>query len=271
MLKNEKMRFILKVTVAHMVTYIICGMFFSTVLKYQNIWQSGGFGDHMRDYNSIFIYLGPLFQIVRGLLFGGILLLIPSDFFRQKYGWLKLWIIVAGIGILNTPGPSLGSIEGMIYTTTPLEAYTGCIEIYVQTLWFSWLVCRTKKEKDKSFATRFKYPIIAAGITMVGTSMSGVIIAVIKGVSPMSGAEDPGALLLLLLSSVTVFLITVWYLKKPTNRLLVFLLVCYMANGLFSVIYNYLTASPFQSFFPLFGGLLLTALTWLLIHRKSYK
>lgn len=269
MIKNDKMRFVLRVTVAHIVTYIVCGMFFSTVFRYQDIWQAGGFGDHMRDYDSIFIYLGPLFQIIRGLLFGGILILIPIEFFKQKYGWLKLWIIVAGIGILNTPGPSLGSIEGLIYTTTPLESYTGCIEIYVQTLWFSWLVCRAKKEAGKSLAAKYKYPLIAACITAAGISLSGILIAAIKGVSPMSGAEDFGALLLLLLSAAVVFITTVWYIKKPIKRTIVFLLVCYLSNGVFSVVYNYLTASPFQSLLPLLGSLVFTSLIWILVRPKS--
>jgi hypothetical protein len=35
MFKNDEIRFLLKVTVAHMVTYFNCGALFSTVLNYE--------------------------------------------------------------------------------------------------------------------------------------------------------------------------------------------------------------------------------------------
>ena len=56
MLRNESFRFMLKVTVAHIVTYIICGVLFSTVLNYATVWQTGMFKEGistMRDYNSL--------------------------------------------------------------------------------------------------------------------------------------------------------------------------------------------------------------------------
>jgi len=271
MIKKDKIRFVLKVTAAHVITYIICGIFFSTVLNYEELWQSGALGDQQRDYNSIFVSLGPFLQVIRGLLFGGILLQIPKEFFQQKYGWLKLWMVVAGIGILNTPGSMPGSIEGFIYASFPLEAYKTCFEIFTQTLWFSWLVCRTEKEKSLAakMAVNYKYPLIAAGITVVGISLSGFLIAALKGIDITGGTQDPGALLLMVLSSVIMFLITIWYLKKPAIRLIAFLFVCYLMNGVHTIIYNYLTASPFQSLLPLLTALVITFLIWLLIRRES--
>ena len=271
MIKNDKIRFVLKVTVAHIVTYIICGIFFSSVMNYRDLWQSGVFGSNMRDYDSVFIYLGPAFQFIRGFLFGGILLLIPNELYRQKHSWVKLWIIIAGIGIINTPGPSIGSIEGMIYTTVPLNAYTGTLEIFTQTLWFSWWVCRQKKENNKSLKSRYLYSLIAAIISVVGISVSGVIIAVLSGADFKGGAQDPGALPLLLLSAVTVFLITAWYQKKPSTRLIVFLLACYMMNGVHTYFYNIFTESRFSSPLTFFTSLVLTILIWLLVRPKRMR
>jgi len=267
MLKNEKMRFVIKVAVAHIATYIICGIFFSQIFNYEENWQAGVFGSQMRDYNSIIIFFGPFFQIIRGLLFGGILLLIPRDFFSQKLSWLKLWAVIAGIGIINTPGPGLGSIEGVIYTVVPLKAYVGCVEIFVQTLWFSWLVCRQKS--DNGFFKKYKYPLIAAVISLFGISISGILIALIKQVDPMTGAQDPYAILILLFSALTAFAVAVWYVKKPSGRIFIFLAVSFLANGIYPMIYNYVTSSVYQSLLPVLMSLILTFLSWLFICRKN--
>jgi hypothetical protein len=231
----------------------------------------------MRDYNSILIALGPWFQIFRGLLFGGILLLIPSEFFMQKFSWLKLWAVVAGIGIINTPGPGLGSIEGLIYTTIPLKSYLGCIEVFIQTLWFSWWVCRQKKDNKISLFTKMKFPLIASAICLFGISLSGLLIGALKGLDPMTGAQDPYAMLVVLLSAVIVFIITIWYLKKMlsgqhngsfTVNTAIYLSVCFLANGIFALIYNLAFKTQFQSPLTVLFAVFLTFLNWLFICRK---
>lgn len=63
--RKEKRKFFIKVTVVHVVTYIIFGMLFSQIFSYQSSLSSAG----MRDMNSLIVGLAPLFQIVRGLLF----------------------------------------------------------------------------------------------------------------------------------------------------------------------------------------------------------
>ena len=265
---KEKIKFLLKVTFAHIGTYIICGMFFSYIFNYEELWQSGIFGSQMRDYHSqIIAYVGMAAQLVRGLLFGFILLLIPREFFLKKLSWLKLWIIIAGIGIINTPGPGLGSIEGLIYTEYSLKAYIGIIEIFVQTLLFSILVCLKETSKLNVFLKKYKHPLIAAFIAILGISLSGILIAMLKGVKPLEGAGDPFAMLILLVSAIITFFITLWYTKKRGKRTFVFLPVCYISCGPLAVIYNYATNGPFQSLIPLGTALVLTLLTWLLVRK----
>ena len=268
MIKNENTRFILRVTVAHMVTYFICGAIFSMILNYEDVFNnSGGF---LREYGSIWITIGPFLQIFRGLLFGGILLLLPKAFFEQKYAWLKLWIVVAGIGIINTPGPGGGSIEGIIYTTSPWQAHTiYTIEIYIQTLLFALWVCHKKKEKSGSVLEKLKYPLAAAGITVFGTGIFGVIISAIQGTAPAAGGPDPGAMITLLLMAVMVFLVVLWYRHKPDRSSVVFLIVCYLANALPTIVYNLILDSSFRSPDSLFTAIVPTFLIWLLARRKS--
>ena len=276
MMKAENRRFLVKVTIAHMVTYFVCGVFFSLALNYEGVWQSGVFdsnGTAMRDYNSVWIYMGPFLQIFRGLLFGGILLLIPKEFYTQRFAWLKLWIIVAGIGIINTPGPGGGSIEGIIYTTAPWQMYTiYSIEIYVQTLWFSWWVCRRKKEGGGALAARLKYPLIACGLTVLATSLAGVIVAATNGADPMEGAKDPGAMAVLFLMAVMAFLSALWYRQKPEKgRFAAFILAYYLISVLPIIVYNLLTESVFRSPIPLLTALVPTFVIWLIFRRISQK
>ena len=275
MLKNEKTRFLVKVTFAHMVTYIVCGILFSTVLNYESAWQTGMFeygGTTMRDYNSIWISAGPFLQVFRGLLFGAILLLIPKEFYSQKYAWLKLWIIVAGIGIINTPGPGNGSIEGVIYTTAPWQAHTVySIEIYVQTLWFSWWVCRQKKPGAGSFAAKLKHPLTAAAITVFLTSLFGVLVAVMKGIDPAVGGQDIGAMMILLLMAALMFLFVFLYRRQPENHTVVFLCVCYLINALPTTVYNILTGSPLLSPVSLMTATIPAFLIWLICGRNSHR
>lgn len=144
---KEKRNFILKVTIAHVLTYIVCGMVFSQIFGYQNSLSDAG----MRDMNSIIVGLAPLFQIIRGLLFAIVLWMIRDVFMNKKYGWLKLWIILIILGIFNTPGTAPGSIEGFIYllpSNEPLSLQIGgMMEILIQTLIFS-IIVTFKRKKD---------------------------------------------------------------------------------------------------------------------------
>ncbi|WP_297994478.1 hypothetical protein [uncultured Clostridium sp.] len=144
---KEKRNFILKVTIAHVLTYIVCGMIFSQIFSYQNSLSDAG----MRDMNSIIVGLAPVFQIIRGLLFAIVLWMIRDVFMNKKYGWLKLWIILIILGIFNTPGTAPGSIEGFIYllpSNEPLSLQIGgMLEILIQTLTFS-IIVNFKRKKD---------------------------------------------------------------------------------------------------------------------------
>ena len=139
-IKKGKRRFFIRVTVVHVVTYIIFGMVFSQIFGYQNSLNDAG----MRDMNSLIVGLAPLFQIIRGLLFAIVLWTIRDSFMGRKYGWLKVWIVLIILGIFNTPGTAPGSIEGFIYllpTNEPLSLQIGgLLEILLQTLAFSILI-----------------------------------------------------------------------------------------------------------------------------------
>ncbi|NLK96063.1 MAG: hypothetical protein GX275_12915, partial [Clostridiales bacterium] len=137
---KKNFMFIFKITLIHVLTYIVCGIIFSMFFKYQ---ESLKVTEGFRDMNHIMVQLSPIFQIVRGILFGLVLLLIRQSFHGKKYDWLKLWLIIIVIGIFNTPATAPFSIEEFIYYEPSNIAWNlqlgGLAEILIQTLLFSFL------------------------------------------------------------------------------------------------------------------------------------
>lgn len=142
---KEKTIFITKVTVIHVLTYTVCGLLAMNIFHYtSNMTEIG-----LRPADSLIVGLAPVFQIIRGILFGIALWFFRDTFAGKKLGWLKLWIILVILGILNTPGPGEGSIERMIYYESRTDmknlTYGGMSEILIQTLIFSILTSRIKQ------------------------------------------------------------------------------------------------------------------------------
>ncbi len=133
----KKKNFILKVTIIHVVTYIVCGMLSMTLFDYQSSVEQIG----MRDTNSLIVALAPLFQLFRGFLFGIVLWIIRDVFLSKKNGWLIIWIIILILGVFNTPATAPCSIEYFIYcepvSGTLKITFGGLIEILIQTFLFS--------------------------------------------------------------------------------------------------------------------------------------
>ncbi|ASW43181.1 hypothetical protein [Clostridium isatidis] len=146
---KKNFMFIFKITLIHVLTYIVCGIIFSMFFKYQ---ESLKVTEGFRDMNHIMVQLSPIFQIVRGILFGLVLLLIRQSFHGKKYDWLKLWLIIIVIGIFNTPATAPFSIEEFIYCEPSNMAWNlqlgGLAEILVQTLLFSFLSIRVIKHSS---------------------------------------------------------------------------------------------------------------------------
>jgi hypothetical protein len=151
MTRKARGGFIIKVTLIHVLTYVVCGIVFSQIFGYQDALVNN---TTMRGMDDPFVMAAPLFQIVRGLLFGVVLLWIKDAFLGKKFGWLRLWAIVLILSVFNTPAPSPGSIEGFIYllpTDEPLVLQIGgTLEILLQTLLVSVLVTLKRLRRQRS-------------------------------------------------------------------------------------------------------------------------
>jgi hypothetical protein len=130
-----------KTVITHTVTYFVMGVLAYTLLDYQRLYVETDLRHLMRPTTDAFVRAGPLFQPLRGLIFGVVFALIRRSWLGQPRGWARLWAVLVGLGILSTFGPSPGSIEGAVYTTLPLPLHAiGMPEVLLQALLLSLVV-----------------------------------------------------------------------------------------------------------------------------------
>ncbi|MEN8173357.1 MAG: hypothetical protein ABFS03_10810, partial [Chloroflexota bacterium] len=129
---------LIKTTIVHTVSYMVMGMLASIVLSYETFFIEPPLNVYMRPFDHPLIMAGPLFQPIRGLLFGVVFFLLRERFFRKSDGWLVMWITLIVLGVVSTFGAAPGSIEGMIYTTLPFaEHFPGWLEVMTQAFLLS--------------------------------------------------------------------------------------------------------------------------------------
>ena len=130
-----------KTVVTHTVTYFLVGLAAFWCFDYAGKFAGPGVRSLMRQTDEPLVMAGPMFQPIRGLLFGFVFYLLREPIFGARKGWLMLWLVLVVVGILGTFGPAPGSLEGMVYTTLPLRFHLESLpEIVVQALAFSALL-----------------------------------------------------------------------------------------------------------------------------------
>ena len=156
---NEKIKFIAKVIVVHVITYIVVTLIaMPLTFDYADtVVELMGF----RPLDEISMG-GVLFaQIIRGFLFGIVIWWIKDSIIGKKLAWLKLWAILVILGIFNTYGPALGSIQGFIYLdmtrfeNLPPSMNLSFLEVLAQPLLFSIIVCVKWKELHDKLHKKF--------------------------------------------------------------------------------------------------------------------
>ncbi len=121
---NEKDRiipFIWRVTYSHIIAYFIAGLFAVTFMNYREHYSSDTLSLLMRAVDSPIVALGPMLQLIRGLIIGLVLFPFRSCFLENKNGFLKLALLIFGLSAVSTIGPTPGSFEGIIYTILPIQ------------------------------------------------------------------------------------------------------------------------------------------------------
>jgi hypothetical protein len=110
---------VVKTMVTHTVTYSVMGILALTLLDYARFFAESGLGLMMRRTSDPWVMAAPLYQPIRGILFGLVFYLLRASIFNRKNGWLVIWAVLVAFGIIGTFGPAPGSMEGMAFTVFP--------------------------------------------------------------------------------------------------------------------------------------------------------
>ncbi len=119
--------------VVHTVTYFIVGVLAFLLLDYAHLYALPDLARLMRQTDDPLVMAGPLFQPLRGFVFALAIYPLREVIFARARGWLVLWGLFVGLGIVSTFGPAPGSIEGLIYTVISVpHQLLGLTEVIIQ-------------------------------------------------------------------------------------------------------------------------------------------
>lgn len=143
--KNETLQFIWRICYSHFIAYFIAGVFALLLLDYKEMYATAELSLLMRPVSDPIVALGPFLQLFRGIIIALVLLPIRKVIIEGKQGYLILGLLVLGLSLLSTIGPTFGSFDGYIYTIIPaLYQVLGYFEalvyifLFVFILWLSY-------------------------------------------------------------------------------------------------------------------------------------
>ena len=132
---------ITKTVIAHTVTYFLVGVAAYLLFDYARLYAETPLRFFMRPTTDRWVVSGPLFQPLRGLLFGCLFVHLRPSFFGRNRDWRSVWLMLVIVGIIATFGPSPGSLEGVIYTQLPLPLHLkGLPETLLQSALLAFIV-----------------------------------------------------------------------------------------------------------------------------------
>jgi hypothetical protein len=173
----------LKATIVHTVSYFVIGLLALTFLDYSTKFADPIVAGMFRQTDHPLVAAGPLFQILRGFLFGVAFYFLREIIFARKNGWLILWLVLIIVGVISPFGAAPSSIEGMVYTVLPSWFHiVGLPEIIVQSgllafLTHYWVNHPEKKWLNWVFGIAFILTILMSSL--------GILAAL--GMLPTSG------------------------------------------------------------------------------------
>ena len=152
--KQNLGKYFWQVTYAHAIAYFIAGIFAVLVMNYRDLYETDIISSFMHPVDSPVVALGPGLQIFRGIILALILLPLRKTFFEEKHGLVKLGIIIIGLSLLSTIGPTMGSFDGYIYSKVPyMYQILGYPEAILYVSLFIGILAVSKEYENKKIIT----------------------------------------------------------------------------------------------------------------------
>jgi hypothetical protein len=156
---------VIKTAVAHTVTYVFAGLLAYTIFNYPRLFAETELRHLMRQTSDLLVRLAPLYQPVRGIIFGIAFVILRKPFFGDSNGWLLMWITLVCLGIISTFGPAPGSIEGVIFTKLPLRIHLISLpEVLLQSFLLSFVVYHWVNSPEKYWLSQTMWTLFAIAV-----------------------------------------------------------------------------------------------------------
>jgi hypothetical protein len=156
-----------KTAAVHTLTYMVMGVLAFTLLDYRAVFARPDMACWMRPVDDPVVMFGPLLQPVRGIVFALVLYPLREILFVRERGWLVLWTLLVGLGILNTFGPTPGSLEGMLFTVIPVpDQLKGYLEVVPQSGLLAFLLVYWVRHPEKRWLTQTLVVLFAIAIAL---------------------------------------------------------------------------------------------------------
>ena len=158
---------------SHTMAYCFAG--FIGLFVYQELFDREIISSYLRSADDPVVALGPILQLLRGLIIGLVILPIRKVFFEEKNGLLKLGLLFIGLSLISTIGPVISSFEGFIFLTMPHKYhFWGYPEAIIYVFLFIGILKLSIKFEHKKITTILSVVIIIMiGLISILGFMSG--------------------------------------------------------------------------------------------------
>lgn len=262
------LKFLLSVTLIHVVTYFMFGFIASSVFRYAELFEMPVIRDYYKPFGSVSNYLGPLVQILRGLIFGLVLLPIKKALRESRLGWLIIWLLFIGIGILGTPSAAPSSIEGLVYSKLPLWFHLiGFPEILLQTLTFSLIVHNAISEYKIIKTERARALLKAlsnACFSFIGYTIVSIAFALLSRVKIEESGTDLKVIAQFILPLLLAFVVALY----DKANLVISHLILYVSSGAALMLYQSLILGSGNVVYALIAPVLPVLISFLLLRKN---
>lgn len=151
----------------HTVTYFIVGLLSFLLLDYSAKYADQVVSASLRQTDHPMVTAGPLFQVLRGFLFGIVFYALRDIFFSRPRGWTTNWLVLIFVGILSPFSAAPGSIEGFVYSTLPLWFHIMSLpELLIQSFLLAFLTHYWVNHPEKKWLT-VSFGIVFAIVTLL--------------------------------------------------------------------------------------------------------